>query len=676
MMRNRKKSIYYYSFITLLVFIGVLLGYLFILPPRRASIVWPALGLAFGFRYSLGRKVLPYIILGYFLGYFFSETLISNNVFYMAFVVALIMSIFLFIALELGIKTVRWIHYKSKITLYSLLKYAIVGLVIALFTSITGSLFYASLGYIPFDTYFGSTLVWILGDFFSLVGFGLPVIYSVKFDTNSLQEKPFLKLIIYGLFLLTLVVLLTDLVPALNFRNHKFILAFFSFVLAFYLPYRTIYLFHIILLTTMVIFSPFNHMVNYLRLMMEVNLFLALMAITTITIKYHIRAININKDTISAKAERLDLLLNALDNLLAMPSESNKLEHHNINDHLSQMFRMVYTLFDKADYGSCMIINRTIEFIDGIGFDIDVLNQLKLTGKTHTSYHLDEPYIQTQAETHLNKDLGEKYYAVYKKANPAIKESLYVGFRIAKDIVCEMSFDLKIDSDDYYTQDDLMFFSSLQTLLGSFYETEKVTREYSTLKNDIILSLLRTLELFDKQAGIHSMDVALIAQHLAEKLNLHEGLVNDIYWAGIVHDIGKLGIDMSVLKKDGLYTVNDYETMQAHALLSYQILSKSDELKSIASIVKHHHEWVDGSGYPDQITGNEIPLPAKILHIAEAVAVMMREWSYQDAKSDQEIIEELRKQKGTQFDSKCADAMIELIENDVLKEVKQANRAD
>lgn len=673
---TEKRDILFYSFIALIVFVGVLLGQLFIIPPGRASIVWPALGLVFGFRLSLGRKVWPYLIGGYFLGYLYSELFIASNLFFMGLLVASVMTSFLVGAVEIGLKVVSFVHYEPKVTLYSSLKYITVALAIAVFTSLTGTLFYAIIGDIPIGIHLESMYIWILGDFFSIVGFGLPVIYSMKFDKESNEQNGLLSSIVYGLFIIIAIILLTDLVPFLNFRNHKYILALFSFVLAFYLPYRTIYVFHIILLTAMVVFSPFNGVVDHLRLMMEVNLFLALMTVTTITIKYHMHAVNVNKETISVKGKRLDLLLDALDNLLTMPSESNKLEYHNINDHLKQMFHMVYTLFDKADYGSCMIIDETIHFIDGVGYDIDVLNTLKLTGKTHTTYHLEEPYIQTQAETFLKKDLGDKDYAVYKQANPAIKESLYVGFRISKDVVCEMSFDLKAGSDDFYTQDDLTFFGSLQTLFGSFYETEKVTREYSTLKNDIILSLLRTLELFDKQAGVHSMDVALIAQALAEKLNVHEGMVNDIYWAGIVHDIGKLGIDIKVLKKEGIYTVNDYEIMQNHALLSYQILAKSDELISIANIVKHHHEWVDGSGYPDQIIGNEIPLAAKILHIAESVAVMMRDWSYQAAKSHAQIIDVLHQQKGTQFDEMCADAMIALIEDSVLDDVKKANRAD
>lgn len=676
MVVKKKNNIIFYSFIACIVFVGVHFGHLFILPPSRASIVWPAIGLIFGFRYSLGRKVWPYVIAGYFLGHVVNEFLISNNAFYMAVLIAGVMSVVLVGANEIGIRIASYVRYEPKVTLYSSLKYSAVAVGISLFMSIFGSLFYMSLGFISFSGYFESAFIWFLGDFFSIVGFGLPVIYSMKFDRRLTSRHGLILGIVYVLFLGLILILLTDLVPVLNFRNHKFVLALFFFILAFYFTYRTIYLFHLILLTSMIVFSPFDSTVNYLRLLMEVNVFIALMSVTTITIKYHIHAININKETISAKAERLDLLLNALDNLLTMPSESNKLEHHDINDHLSQMFRMVFTLFDKADYGSCMIIDDTIEFIDGIGFDIEVLNALKLEGMSRTSYHLEDPYIKTQAETFLKRDLGPKDYATYKMANPAIKESLYVGFRISKEIICEMSFDLVYDSDAYFTQDDLSFFSSLQTLFGSFYETEKVTREYSALKNDIILSLLRTLELFDKQAGTHSMDVALIAQQLAEKMGLHEGMINDIYWAGIVHDIGKLGIDMSVLKKDSMYTVNDYEIMQEHSLLSYQILSKSGELKSIASIVKYHHEWVDGSGYPDQIIGSEIPLASRILHVAESVAVMMRDWSYQAARSDQEIIEELNNKKATQFDPKCVDAMTGLIQESVLEHVKKTNRAD
>ncbi|MFW5841706.1 MAG: HD domain-containing phosphohydrolase [Bacillota bacterium] len=676
MSNMQKKDILFYGFIALVVFVGVLLGQLFIIPPGRAGIVWPALGLVFGFRYSLGRKVWPYLIGGYFLAYLFSECFIASNHLFVALLVASVMSVFLVIAVEIGLQCVRIVKYKQSVTLYSALKYGFVAFVIALFTSLSGPLFYVSIGIMSFDGFVSGVFVWFLGDFFSVVGFGLPVIYSIKYDKDGLHQNTLRSILVYGLFIIIIIGLLTDLVPFMNFRNHKYILAVFAFVLAFYLPYRTIYVFHIILLTTMIVFSPFDGVVNHLRLMMEVNLFLSLMSVTTITIKYHMHAVNENKEMISVKAKRLDLLLNALDNLLTLPSESNKLERHNINDHLKQMFHMVFTLFDKADYASCMIIDDTILFIDGVGYDIDVLNALHLTGKAKTTYHLDEPYIQTQAETFIKKDLGDQNYAVYKRSNPAIKESIYVGFQVAKDIVCEMSFDLKANSKYTYTDNDVTFFNSLQTLFSSFYETEKVTREYSTLKNDIILSLLRTLELFDKQAGIHSMDVALIAQALAEKLEMHEGMVNDIYWAGIVHDIGKLGIDVKVLKKQGFYTVSDYEVMQEHALLSYQILSKSDELTAIANIVKHHHEWVDGSGYPDQLVGNEIPLSAKILHIAEAVGVMMRDWSYQNAKSDQMIIDVLIKQKDTQFDRKCVDAMIELILDGVLDDVRKANRAD
>lgn len=676
MMHNNKMTIFLVSFITLLVFVGVILGHLFILPPGRASIVWPALGLVFGFRYHFGRKIWPYLMAGYFGGYAVSELLISQRDFYMSVLVALVMTVVLVVAVTFGMVVVRLVRYRPRVTLFSSLKYVGIALSIALFTSISGSIFYALIGYIPFTRYFTSVSIWVLGDFFSVIGFGLPVIYSLQFDKRGPSAQSRLSMVVYAVFIIVVIGLLTDVVPLVNFRNHKYVFTLFAFVLAFYLPYRTIYIFHFIVLTAMIVFTPFDGFVNHLRLMMEVNLFLALMTVMTITIKYHMQAINDNKETISLKSQRLDLLLNALDNLLAMPSESNKLEHRNINDHLKQMFHMVYTLFDKADYGSCMIINHTIEFIDSIGFDVEVLNRLELTGKTQTSYHLEDPYIQTQAETFLKEDLGDDNYAIYKETNPTIKESIYVGFRISKDVVCEMSFDLQVDSQETYTQDDLDFFSSLQTLFSSFYDTEKVTREYSVLKNDIILSLLRTLELFDKQAGVHSMDVALLAQALAEKMGLHEGMVNDIYWAGIVHDIGKLGMDTKLLKKEGLYTVNEYEAMQKHPLLSYQILAKSEELKSIASIVKHHHESVDGSGYPDQLTDNEIPLPSKILHIAEAVAVMMRDWSYQAAFTEHAIVEELGKKKGTQFDSMCADAMIAMIRDSLLDDIKDTNRAD
>ena len=196
----------------------------------------------------------------------------------------------------------------------------------------------------------------------------------------------------------------------------------------------------------------------------------------------------------------------------------------------------------------------------------------------------------------------------------------------------------------------------------------------NNLKNDIVLSLIRTLELYDHYTGGHSEEVAYLAGQIASRCALSEKDVYNIYWAGIVHDIGKVGIPSNIINKPEKLTLEEYHQIQDHPVFGYQILKKSEDLQEIALLVKHHHEWWNGEGYPDGIKGDEIPIGAQILAICDAVSTMATKRPYTMVKSSREIIKELKLYSGIQFAPVPAQAMIEFIEDGLLDEFYAENK--
>jgi putative nucleotidyltransferase with HDIG domain len=147
---------------------------------------------------------------------------------------------------------------------------------------------------------------------------------------------------------------------------------------------------------------------------------------------------------------------------------------------------------------------------------------------------------------------------------------------------------------------------------------------------------------------------------LAAKLGLPAKQVELIRKAGLLHDIGKLGISEAILFKPGRLTPFEYNVVKGHVTLGAEILETSYSLHNLIPIVRYHHERYDGKGYPSGLSGSQIPFEARILAIADAVEAMASDRPYRRGRDLHEIIDELRKYSGTQFDPSGVRAFIEL----------------
>ena len=201
-----------------------------------------------------------------------------------------------------------------------------------------------------------------------------------------------------------------------------------------------------------------------------------------------------------------------------------------------------------------------------------------------------------------------------------------------------------------------------------------------------ITSMVYALEAKDKYTSGHSRRVAAIAAAIAQELGLPKHRVDKIAITGLIHDIGKIGVRESVLNKPGKLTDDEYQHVISHCEIGERILHPVLNDEEILDMVRHHHEHYDGTGYPDGLSGREIPLAvrvsavgdvysqiesslamektlsknASILAVADAYDAMMSPRSYRDALSVEEAVEEVRKGAGSQFDPEVAAALLRI----------------
>jgi HD-GYP domain-containing protein (c-di-GMP phosphodiesterase class II) len=148
----------------------------------------------------------------------------------------------------------------------------------------------------------------------------------------------------------------------------------------------------------------------------------------------------------------------------------------------------------------------------------------------------------------------------------------------------------------------------------------------------------------------HSRNVAGYAVTIGNALHLPTREMQRLRSAALIHDIGKIGIPDSVINKPGPPNEAEWKMIQKHPELGSVIVSHMPDLSPCVPIIRHHHEWYDGSGYPDGLESNEIPYESRIIAVAEAYDAMINPRSYHQPLLPEEAVEELRRCSGTQFD--------------------------
>ncbi len=205
--------------------------------------------------------------------------------------------------------------------------------------------------------------------------------------------------------------------------------------------------------------------------------------------------------------------------------------------------------------------------------------------------------------------------------------------------------------------------SMVNELRGKNQLLEKSSDEITLLNEDLLVALAEVIDLRDPFTLGHSQYVTRYSLLLAKKLGLPDESIELIRNAGLLHDIGKIGIPDAILMKPFPLTRKEYHIIQEHTTLGSDILNKAHSLKHLAPIVRSHHERYDGSGYPGRLKGQNIPLEARIIAVADAVEAMASDRPYRQALSDKMIERELKRNSGTQFDPMIVETMLQILQD-------------
>lgn len=177
----------------------------------------------------------------------------------------------------------------------------------------------------------------------------------------------------------------------------------------------------------------------------------------------------------------------------------------------------------------------------------------------------------------------------------------------------------------------------------------------------LLISLSRYIDTRVSSSGRHSAQVAEWVKTLARRLLMDEKEVNAVYWASLLHDIGKIGVPGDVLSKEGPLTEDEWSLMRLHPTVGANIVKMLKSIEHIAPYIHYHQEKYDGSGYPNGLKGKEIPMGARIVAVADAYEAMTSDRYYCKARSQDEAIQELKRMEGHHFDPEVVEAFVEVM---------------
>ncbi|NNJ25972.1 HD-GYP domain-containing protein [Alienimonas chondri] len=199
-------------------------------------------------------------------------------------------------------------------------------------------------------------------------------------------------------------------------------------------------------------------------------------------------------------------------------------------------------------------------------------------------------------------------------------------------------------------------------MLATHLGNQALFREKEQMMLEFVLGLVQTLDARDPYTRGHSERVAVVAHRLGRQLDLRPADLDNIYLSGLLHDIGKVGIDDGILRKPGKLTEEEFAQIRQHPVIGYEILAGISGLNEILPGVRHHHENFDGSGYPDNLAGSGIPEMARIMAVADAYDAMGSNRPYRDGMPLERIESIFKDGRGEQWDPEVIDAYFQCAE--------------
>lgn len=202
---------------------------------------------------------------------------------------------------------------------------------------------------------------------------------------------------------------------------------------------------------------------------------------------------------------------------------------------------------------------------------------------------------------------------------------------------------------------DVMMIDSMLSHAQHVLSNLKLVERLRTMSLGAVRALVSAIDKKDHYTSGHSERVGFLSQLVGQHMGLPTELVQDLEWGGLLHDVGKIGISDGILCKPGGLTSEEFGHIKQHVIMSYEIVAPIECMTSVRDIVLYHHEVPDGSGYPKGLKGDEIPLPARIVHVVDTFDALTTSRSYRKAFPLNKAFEIMEKEKGTKLEASIVD---------------------
>lgn len=337
-------------------------------------------------------------------------------------------------------------------------------------------------------------------------------------------------------------------------------------------------------------------------------------------------------------------------------------EAEDTTDFLMKLFKEAYELIDTLDYACLFFYNGgEASYVS----DFEGLTKKPLDGIRLKNLFKNKEQVKTRKKLQLPIDetIGFKEKQVLKNLNNRIKDNPYsavISIRYEGELLAAMV--LSRSCEKSFTPGEERILLALGNIGASYYLNEAFRETALKFQREIVYSLVEMLEIHDEYTKGHSEVVANLSRKFAEYLGLAEDVVEDIYWAGLLHDIGKILVDQSVLQKKGKLTLAEEEMIKKHSIYGYQALNQSKITNRIAEYVLYHHERYDGEGYPHGLKGEEIPLGSRIIALADSYEAIGSSRSYKKGLNKEKVIKEIKDNLGRRYDPIIGEVFIEMVQ--------------
>ena len=315
------------------------------------------------------------------------------------------------------------------------------------------------------------------------------------------------------------------------------------------------------------------------------------------------------------------------------------------------ILRQIFDLFDDA----CTV---AIGWIDDFEDNVLTVKYLNSKNDSVNIRRLVErgimKYVLTRGEEYIVRDVSKDH--IYVKSNETSKSAVALPLKTEKGIVGVMEIDRS--TPDAFTEDDLRVLRIFVRIVSIVVQRMKYYKDLKNTLLDTIEALSYAIELKDPYTNGHSRRVANYAMAIARAMGMPRDRIETIEIAALLHDIGKIGIRGSVLNKPSRLTKDEYEEIMKHPVLGEELVKRIRNFRHIAKIIRHHHEFYGGGGYPDGLKGEEIPLESRIIAVADAFDAMTSDRPYRKALSVERALEILERDDRNQWDPKIVKVAI------------------